>query len=223
MWDSNYAARREIQDDVVSRLEPYFDKSKQRPDFCKLLRSTKLDDITEFGRAVHAEMDALLSCARCGISPEGGLLYTTTFPCHNCARHIIAAGICKVVYVEPYPKSRARDLHDDAITLDEVGDETDSTNNVTEQNRKVPFLPFVGVAPRRFIDLFSTELSSGTLRRRKENGSMVRWSRKAGRNPRVPMLAASYLEREIMAVEGINESMKDLEGENHGDEKKSGK
>jgi deoxycytidylate deaminase len=35
----------------------------------KLLRSTGLLDITEFGRAVHAEMDALLTCLRSGVSP----------------------------------------------------------------------------------------------------------------------------------------------------------
>ncbi|MDN3612645.1 hypothetical protein QWZ16_23945 [Vibrio ostreicida] len=26
------------------------------------------------------------------------------FPCHNCAKHIVASGIKRVVYVEPYPK-----------------------------------------------------------------------------------------------------------------------
>jgi deoxycytidylate deaminase len=32
-------------------------------------------DITEYGRAVHAEMDALLMCARSGVSPKGAVLY----------------------------------------------------------------------------------------------------------------------------------------------------
>ena len=44
-------------------------------------------------------------------------LFATTFPCHHCARHIVAAGIRRVVYVAPYAKSRAVDLHDDAIVL----------------------------------------------------------------------------------------------------------
>lgn len=32
------------------------------------------------GRAVHAEMAALMSCARSGVTPVGGTLYCTTFP-----------------------------------------------------------------------------------------------------------------------------------------------
>jgi deoxycytidylate deaminase len=72
-------------------------------------------DITEFGRPVHAEMEAILSCARIGISPKMGTLYCTTFPCHNCAKHIVAAGIKRVVYVEPYPKSKAEKLHSDSL------------------------------------------------------------------------------------------------------------
>ena len=38
----------------------------------------------------------------------------TTCPCHNCTRHIIAAGLSSVTYIEPYPKSRAADPHEDA-------------------------------------------------------------------------------------------------------------
>jgi deoxycytidylate deaminase len=62
-------------------------------DAYKRLRDGRLYDLTEFGRAVHAEMEALLCCARSGVSPRFGSLFTTTFPCHNCAKHIIAAGI----------------------------------------------------------------------------------------------------------------------------------
>lgn len=45
-------------------------------------------------------------------------LYSTTYPCHGCAKHIVAAGISEVVYYEPYPKSRALALHDDSIQED---------------------------------------------------------------------------------------------------------
>ena len=65
------------------------------------VHSSDLKDITEYGRAVHAEMDAVLTCARLGISVRGKHLFTTTFPCHNCTRHIIAAGVAKVTYIEP--------------------------------------------------------------------------------------------------------------------------
>ena len=69
---------------------------------------------------VHAEMEALLSCARSGVSPVGGTLYSTTFPCHNCAKHIVAAGLRRVVYVEPYPKSRAVEFFNRSQARDRV-------------------------------------------------------------------------------------------------------
>src|SRR3569832_2504669 len=86
--------------------------------------SSRLLDITEFGRAVHAEMDAILCCSRAGIDTLGTTLFSTTFPCHNCTKYFVAAGIKRVVYIEPYEKSQALDLHDDAITPYDPGDLT---------------------------------------------------------------------------------------------------
>jgi deoxycytidylate deaminase len=77
-------------------------------------------------------------------STLGGTLYTTTFPCHNCARHIVAAGIGTVYYVEPYSKSLALDLHSDSISLDDACHE------------KVRFLQYQGFAPRTSLRLFSS-------------------------------------------------------------------
>ena len=212
VWDSNDQVQREIADDILEKIEPRLSGSTLSSD--NLFEGTKLEDITEFGRAVHAEMDALLSCMRSGVSPKDAVLYTTTFPCHNCARHIIASGIKRVVYVEPYPKSRASDLHDDALTFEEEvkGDD----------NPKIPFVPFVGIAPRRYIDLFSLDLSTGTPKKRKtSDGKMTQWNRTVDAVPRVSMLATSYLEREEMAVNGINEIMRKLEGNRDVDEEKS--
>ncbi len=117
------------------------------------LRETGLFDLTEFGRAVHAEMEALLSAARVGVPLTGSTLYSTTFPCHNCAKHIVASGIQRVIYVEPYPKSLAADLHSDSIAIDPPEPVAD----------RVTFMPFVGIGPRRFFDLFSMRLSSGRV------------------------------------------------------------
>jgi deoxycytidylate deaminase len=104
-----------------------------------------LRDLTEFGRAVHAEMDALLDAARRGIAVRDCTLHTTTFPCHNCARHIIAAGIAKVIFIEPYSKSRALDLHSQDLDVDGAP---------TPQGEPVRFEPFRGVAPRLYPQLF---------------------------------------------------------------------
>lgn len=140
-------------------------------------------------------MEALLSCARSSATPHGGTLYSTTFPCHNCAKHIVAAGIERVVYVEPYPKSRAADLHDDSVTLDGA-------------EGKVHFEPFVGIGARRYIDLFSMRLSSGAKvdrKKRKAAGEIVAWER-ATAELRVPMAALSYIEREQIATKVLNDA-----------------
>ena len=128
----------------------------------KLLRGAGLKDLTEFGRSTHAEMNALLDAARRGVPVSGTTLYTTTFPCHNCARHIIAAGIRRVVYIEPYPKSKAAELHEDAVRIDTSGPADD-------QDQRVAFEPFVGVAPRRYFDLFDAGLRERLERTRRKD------------------------------------------------------
>ena len=99
---------------------------------------------------MHAEMEAILSCSRNGLSTVGTTLYCTTFPCHNCAKHIVAAGVDRVVYIEPYPKSKALSFHDDSIT----------TSEEEMWDGLVLFDAFVGIGPRRFFDLFSMQLGS---------------------------------------------------------------
>lgn len=57
------------------------------------LKRTQFMNIGEFMRPVHAEMAALIDSARRGVAVHGLSMYVTTFPCHNCAKHIIAAGL----------------------------------------------------------------------------------------------------------------------------------
>ena len=114
-------------------------------------------------------------------------MYSTTFPCHNCAKHIVSAGIQRVVYVEPYPKSKASQLFEDAIAVDEELFDC-----------KVLFQPFIGVGPRRFFDLFSMKLGSGYQKKRKENGQVVTWLPRDGR-PRTSFKPSSYIEREVIS------------------------
>ena len=40
-------------------------------------------------RTIHAEMNALLQCAKQGVSTEGATIYVTHFPCLNCTKSII--------------------------------------------------------------------------------------------------------------------------------------
>ena len=110
----------------------------------KIFNNSKAKSLIEYSRAIHAEMDAIISLARnSGSSTTGKILYCTTYPCHNCARHIVAAGIDRVVYIEPYEKSLAMDLHDDAI----CHVDNRSPNKLLLQN-------FEGVSPNRYAEFF---------------------------------------------------------------------
>jgi deoxycytidylate deaminase len=73
----------------------------------KLIKDSQLMDILEFGRMIHAEMSAISDAARLGRETKATILFSTTFPCHICAKHIVSAGIGRVVFLEPYPKSYA--------------------------------------------------------------------------------------------------------------------
>jgi tRNA(Arg) A34 adenosine deaminase TadA len=162
-------------------------------------------DITEYGRAVHAEMDALLTCARSGVSPAGAILYTTTFPCHNCTRHIIAAGIERVIYIEPYAKSRAEELHEDAIVVEEK-----ALRPSRGSKWRVPFTHFVGIGPRRYFDLYSLNLSSGHEIIRKSNGVKLELNRSKSW-PRIPLSHFTYIQRERLAIEELDLLPKQLD------------
>lgn len=105
--------------------------------------SSKIKNLIEFSRSIHAEMHAIIMGSQiAGNRVRGGKLYCTTYPCHSCARHIIASGIKEVYYIEPYRKSLAIRLHSDAITENESDKE------------KVRILPFDGVAPSKYLKIF---------------------------------------------------------------------
>jgi deoxycytidylate deaminase len=192
--DFNDREIRALVENVASAVDPLI-PSKNKRALRKVIATTRIDDLIEYGRVVHAEMEALLSCARSGVSTKGGTMFVTTFPCHNCAKHIVAAGITKVIYVEPYPKSKAAELHPDSISLDDP-----------PPADKVSFLPFVGVAARRYFDLFSMKLSSGLELARKRDGKALAWKRHRA-TPRVGMATWSYLQRERITVAELLESM----------------
>ncbi len=51
---------------------------------------------------IHAEMNALLYAAREGISVKGTIAYVTHFPCLNCTKALIQAGIKEIIYRDDY-------------------------------------------------------------------------------------------------------------------------
>ena len=101
---TNYSNKDNIREDVIEREVSSGSENIEDEERKLLLREGKeyfkdtgLLDITEYSRATHAEMAALLSCSRNGISSVRKTLYCTTFPCHSCAKHIIDAGIKRVL------------------------------------------------------------------------------------------------------------------------------
>ncbi len=148
-----------------------------------VLANASILDLTEYGRVVHAEMHAICDAARLGRSIKDGVLYSTTFPCHNCTKHILAAGIRRVVYIEPYPKSMAKRLHANEIEV-----EGDSTN-------RVEFKPFLGISPARYQDIFQKG-------RRKDAGGRARdWFDPSNEaRPMVDVIYPAYLTMEELAL-----------------------
>ncbi len=144
--DSNEQRKREILGELVSIIDPRVSLDDLLGD-ARIIRSQFMDAL-EYGRVVHAEMSALSDAARAGRAVKDGTLYCTTFPCHMCAKHIVASGLKRVVFLEPYPKSLASDLHSDSIAVE------GSDRGNYQHFPSVEFEHFYGVTPRRYRDIF---------------------------------------------------------------------
>jgi cytidine deaminase len=145
--NTNAIRRRQLGLEIADVLSGVLESGVEPQRIVSMIEAGRFGDIIEYVRAVHAEMAALTDAALRGTSVAGCTLYTTTFPCHHCARHILAAGIARVVFVAPYAKSLAVSLHGDAMG---VGTQPGGVS-------RVPFQPFVGIGPRRYGALFFHE------------------------------------------------------------------
>ena len=195
--DSNVDIKRAIVEDAFERLktakmlQPKAMKSTNSELAKKALfekdgifKESMLFDVIEFGRAVHAEMAAIAQAARRGIPLQDATLFCTTFPCHICARHIVAAGIRNVVFVEPYEKSRTAELYHDSISVEPNEPSSDRVN----------FHAFVGVAPRRYTDFFES------IGSRKTTEGKIKDLEEIAATPRLKRLVLSYTAAERFIV-----------------------
>jgi cytidine deaminase len=190
LMDANLLHSAKTADEIVTQVIAEAGKTGST------LRDALLMDLLEFGRIVHAEMSAISDAARLGRAVKDGTLYSTTFPCHLCAKHIVAAGIKKVVFIEPYPKSYAEDLHKDSIVV----------SAEKYKGTKVQFCPFMGVAPRRYQELFERG------RRKDASGRFVEWKTGAPK-PLVRYTVATYLLNEEAFVKMFESKLRELEHE----------
>lgn len=154
--DSNDQRKKEILLDIAARMlaagiisDDYKDPGALRKVLLdrsdNTIKDSQLMDSLEYGRTVHAEMNAITDAARNGHAVRGCVLYCNTFPCHNCAKHIVASGLGRVTYLLPFPKSYARQLFYDSIAIDQS----------PELESKISFNQFVGIVGPIFERLFS--------------------------------------------------------------------
>ncbi|WP_418318305.1 anti-phage dCTP deaminase [Piscinibacter sakaiensis] len=195
--DSNTAIKEELLEDAVQRMREKgwlssLVSGKTDGELARsslygedpFFRDSRLFDVIEFGRAVHAEMAAITQAAKLGTSLKGSRLFCTTFPCHICARHIVASGIVEVMFIEPYEKSRTGELYSDSISVEPAEPSPNRAN----------FRSFVGVAPRRYMDFFSM----ASERKTKEGETLD--SDGIASRPRIRRLVFTYLSVEQMMI-----------------------
>jgi deoxycytidylate deaminase len=148
--------KRQIFQEVLAYLQhqknipipkDFFEEETLKEILQELKEHTSFMDILEYARNIHAEMSALIGALNTGRPLKGAHLYTTTFPCHKCTKHLVGAGIKGVSYLDPFSKSRALELFEDTITCTPhpIGD------------HRVVFEQFVGIPPKSY---FLFEVSS---------------------------------------------------------------
>jgi hypothetical protein len=81
-----------------------------------------------------------------------------------CAKHIVAAGIDKVVFLEPYPKSLTASLHGDSVQI-ELAD-----RGRHQLYPSVEFTHFHGISHRRYRELFERG------KRKDDQGNFSEWT-----------------------------------------------
>lgn len=172
-YDSNAKIRSDMVRDILVRLKgaewlsaSHSDKStdalveealQDSDEVQGPLTQAMVSDIIEYGRIVHAEMNALTDAARFGRSTIDGVLYCTTMPCHLCTKLIISSGIIEVQFLQPYYKSLVKELYEDSVSIDE------------ESSGKVRFKPFRGVTPNGFRMVFEKG------KRKDKNDEATKW------------------------------------------------
>ena len=124
------------------------------------LKGSMISDVIEYGRMVHAEMNAITDAARSNKSTAGSTLYCTTMPCHLCTKLIVASGIFRAVYIQPYPKSLVDELYTDSVSIDE-----------NSPGGRVLYETLKGVTPAGFRMAFRKN-----QKRKNDDGSAITWT-----------------------------------------------
>lgn len=212
--DSSIEFKRKTLEEILAALSDWLNPEELNKGTDELaaiavktrLKSTRLMGIGEFGRMVHAEMAAITDAAARGVAVKGQIIFCTTFPCQNCAKHLMASGIRALVHIDPYPKSLVREMYESEIEElpmeSMASDEFDRQVSATHEN-KFLLLNFMGVAPRGYERLFSMPV------RKDESGEKISWDKKTAK-PRLSGVWAKqdYRTDEIEFSTPINQWLK---------------
>ena len=179
-FDSNEALKTQLAKDVIGVVSKGKKVNKG-----VVAKAARLLALTEFGRAAHAEMEAIIACARNSGAREAPRC-TQRHSLVTTARNTSwPQGSLGLSMSSPIPKSKALELHHDSISL------------YGQEQNKVAFEPFVGIGPRRYFDLFSLALGSGREIERKKDGRKKDWDRTV---PKIQMAPVAYIAREASRV-----------------------
>lgn len=145
--DINLKYKMEIIGEILSIFN-VADSTNVQLHYDNLIKNNaKITNLLEFGRMVHAEMEAISDAARRGIMIKGSTLYSTTYPCHLCVKLILAVGVKKVIYIDPYPKSEAKNLFRNTVK--------DVMSPLDSQKSDILLLEaFMGISPRIYHKVF---------------------------------------------------------------------
>jgi deoxycytidylate deaminase len=163
------------------------------------VKKSQFMDALEYGRIIHAEMSAITDAARLGLSLHRATLFCTTFPCHLCAKHIIAAGIDRVVFLEPYPKSLTSDLHGDSVIIE------GADRGRYQRFPAVKFDHFHGISPRRYREMFERKS------RKDDDGNFVKWNQDNVPRPIIDLKFPFYMRLEEEVLQDVNNYLQSLQ------------
>lgn len=84
----------------------------------------------------HAERNAVYNAARVGTTLEGCHAYSTLFPCEDCARALVQAGVIRLVSVAPdfEDPTYGERFRTSLLILEEGGVEVDDIDNLKPDN-----------------------------------------------------------------------------------------
>lgn len=186
---------KDIENDLPKRLKKLFQQNR-KDILKKILQKGAIKDHIEFLRPVHGEEAAICDAALRGVSIKDATLYCNTYPCHLCTKKIIASGIKKVVYIDPYPKSKAERLYKGIIV--------DKPINVKDSLGKVVFESYRGCSPKKYNYLYNLKYK----KRYDKNTGLINPREEVNYHNELVYVSnyspLGYIQKEIAYIEWLN-------------------